>query len=253
MRAIYLRHRGQSYCRFLGTIARSKAVELTGWVEIGIRLLAETSSGWVLIARSGLVLWVRVRRRTLYIRTGTGTLSRNHANHDRFRTALRRTRQTLIIYGAAAAGRDPSRVLNSGPRRASLYPRALPRREPDCPGGCRRQSVCALGRLGARPRSNRNRFTYRCDSLCRRVRWHRRCSWWSGSYPGTATRRFSATALDRTSDVHVGGADTFWYRMSGQPLTLGRLAGRTRHNSDRQGRTISGSSANRSRFQRNAG
>ena len=231
----------------------SKAGEYTGWAGIGIRLLPEISSGWVRIAHSGLVLWVKVRRRTLYIRTGTGTLSRNHANHDRFRTALRRTRQTRIIYGCAAAGCDPSRVLKSGPRCASLYPGALPRRGLDRPGGRRRQSVRALGRLGAPPRSNRNRFTYRCDSLCRRVRWHRRRSWWSGSYSRTATRRFSATALDRTSDVHVGGADTFWYRMSGQPLTLGKLAGRTRQNSDRQGRTISGSSANCSRFQRNAG
>src|SRR5262249_2712858 len=231
----------------------SKAGEFTGWVEIGIRLLPETLSGWVRIAHSGLVPWVKVRRPTLYIRTGTGTLSPNHANHDQFRTAVRRTRQTRIIYGCAAAGRDPSRVLKSGPRRASLYSRALPRSEPDRPGGRRRQSVRALGRLGARPRSNRNRFTYRCDSLCRRVRWHCRCTWWSGSYSGTATRRLSATALDRTPCVHVGGADTFWYRMSGQPLTLGKLAGRTRQNSHRQGRTISGSSSNRSRFQRNAG
>src|ERR1043166_3304350 len=218
----------------------SKAGEFTGWVEIGIRLLPETLSGWVRIARSGLVPWVKVRRPTLYIRTGTGTLSPNHANHDQFRTAVRRTRQTRIIYGCAAAGRDPSRVLEGGPPRASLYSRALPRSEPDRPGGRRRQSVRALGRLGARPRSNRKRITYRCgslcrrrarapsnrnrfpdrcDSLCRRVRWHRRCTWWSGSYSGTATRRLSATALDRTPDVHVGGADTFWYRMSGQRLT----------------------------------
>ena len=107
-------------------------------------------------------------------------------------------------------------------------------------------------RFGTWPCGNRDGLTHRCDSPCRTVRWHGRCPRWSGSDSRASARRLSATALDRTSDVHVGGADSFRHWMFGQPFAVGELESRTSQNPYRQRCTVFGSSPNRSRIYRRA-
>src|SRR5213592_3416304 len=68
---------------------------------------------------------------------------------------------------------------------------------------------------------------------------------------GAGFTRYTAE-LDRTSDVHVGGADSFRHWMFGQPFAVGELESRTRQNPYRQRCTVFGSSP-RSRIYRRAG